>query len=76
MKMRLGIACRSEVVRTATRIALIVGPVLVLINHGDSMMDDTMTGRDWLKSGLTMVVPYLVSTLSSISAYRNAAARE
>ncbi|MDQ6965684.1 MAG: nitrate/nitrite transporter NrtS [Mariprofundaceae bacterium] len=71
MKQRLKIACHPKVIGTATRFALIVGPVLVMINHGDSIINHTMGNEDWLKSALTMIVPYTVSTLSSISVYRD-----
>jgi len=71
MKQRIKIACQPKVIRTATRFALIVGPVLVIINHGDSIIDGSMHSEAWLKAGLTMIVPYIVSTLSSISAYRD-----
>ncbi len=69
MKTRIKIAKHPSVVRTATRFALIVGPILVMINHGDSIITGEMTTIDWLKSALTMLVPYTVSTLSSISTY-------
>jgi len=71
LKHPLKIACHPKVIATATRFSLIVGPVLVMINHGDSILQDSMSNEDWLKSALTMVVPYIVSTLSSISAYRD-----
>jgi len=69
MRARLDIARRPEVVRTALRFALIVGPILVLINHGDTIIAGAMDTTTWLKSALTMLIPYTVSTLSSISAY-------
>jgi len=62
-------ARQPEVIRTALRFAVVVGPILVFINHGDAIIAGTMSTTDWLKSALTMVVPYTVSTLSSISAY-------
>jgi len=71
MKQRLQIARRPEVVRTALRFASIVGPVLIFINHGDSILTGSMNQTDWLKCIITMMVPYIVSTLSSISAYRS-----
>ncbi|MDQ6987042.1 MAG: nitrate/nitrite transporter NrtS [Mariprofundaceae bacterium] len=71
MRTAIKIATRWEVIRTATKFALIVGPVLALINHGDAIFAGTMQMLDWLKVGLTMIVPYTVSTLSSISAYRS-----
>jgi len=71
MKQRLRIACQTNVIRTATHFALIVGPILVIINHGDAIINGNMHSERWLKSALTMIVPYIVSTLSSISAYKN-----
>ena len=50
--------------------AFIVGPVLVAINHGDAIMRGTIHGADWFKIILTMMVPYLVSTFSSVGAIR------
>ncbi len=69
MRKRLETARQPEVIRTALRFAVVVGPILVFINHGDAIIAGTMNSTDWLKSALTMVVPYTVSTLSSISAY-------
>jgi len=71
MKRHIRTALRPEIVRTATRFALIVGPVLVMINHGDVILAGEMDTVAWLKSMLTMIVPYTVSTLSSISAYHS-----
>lgn len=70
MKKSIRIAMKPRVIRTASWFALIVGPVLVLINHGDALMAGSMDHAAWLKVGLTMLVPYTVSTLSSISAYQ------
>jgi len=54
------------IVRCSMKYALIVGPVLVAINHGDAIVEGTIDGVGWLKVGLTMMVPYLVSTFSSV----------
>ena len=71
MRKRIDTARQPEVVRTALRFALIVGPILVFINHGDAIIAGTMDSTAWLKSALTMLVPYTVSTLSSVSAYHS-----
>jgi len=71
LKQRIKIACKPKVISTAARFALIVGPILGMINHGDSIINNSMSGEAWLKSALTMCVPYIVSTLSSITAYRD-----
>ena len=59
-----------SVVKRASIIAFIVGQVLAAINHGDRIVNGTMTGEDWLKVGLTFLVPYTVSTISSVLALR------
>ena len=69
------IATSAEVVRRATRIALIVGVVLALINHGDKIMTGTMDIGSWLKGILTFLVPYCVSTYSAVEAARGQARR-
>ncbi|MEO0401124.1 MAG: nitrate/nitrite transporter NrtS [Pseudomonadota bacterium] len=65
------IAIDGSVVRRAAKIALIVGVVIAIINHGDSMMKGTMTATAWLKCVLTFLVPYSVSTYSSVMAVRD-----
>ncbi len=68
----LATACRADVVRRSLRVALVVGTLLVLINHGDRIAAGTVSGLDWLKMGLTYLVPYSVSTWASVSAVRAA----
>lgn len=65
------IATEKSVMKRATRIALIVGIVIALINHGDRMMQGTMDSLAWLKCLLTFLVPYSVSTYSSVMAVRD-----
>ena len=67
----LGVALRGPVVRRALGFALVVGAVLVGINYGDALLGQRALGAsDWLKMGLTVCVPYVVSTLSSVAAIR------
>ncbi len=68
----LGVALRGPVVRRALGFALVVGAVLVGINYGDALLGGRALGAsDWLKMGLTVCVPYVVSTLSSVAAIRD-----
>ena len=62
-----------SVVRRAFRIALIVGTVLALINHGDKILGFNLTAVDLAKIALTFLVPYCVSTISSVQAMRQSA---
>lgn len=55
------------VVITALKVALLVGTLLALINHGASLIALHLTGTQWLQVGLTYLVPYGVSTYSSVN---------
>ncbi|MDH3211907.1 MAG: nitrate/nitrite transporter NrtS [Myxococcales bacterium] len=66
--MRL--ACDAAVVRRALVFSAVVGFVLIAINHGDAILAGDIGARKWLKMGLTVLVPYAVSTLSSVMAMR------
>ncbi len=68
----LSIATEGPVVRRGLLYALIVGCVLITINHGDALMRGEVNGRLLLKMGLTTLVPFLVSTFSSVGALRRA----
>jgi hypothetical protein len=68
----LELAFRGPVVRRALGFALVVGAVLVGINYGDALLGARALGAsDWLRMGLTVCVPYVVSTLSSVAAIRD-----
>lgn len=62
------LARSGPVVRRATKVALVVGSVLLAINHGDTILAGDLTPTRWARMGLTVLVPYLVSTFSSVSA--------
>ncbi|WP_223421243.1 nitrate/nitrite transporter NrtS [Tateyamaria pelophila] len=65
------VATEASVIKRAIRIALIVGTVIAIINHGDRMVQGTMDAAAWLKCLLTFLVPYAVSTYSSVMAVRD-----
>ncbi|MEM8638763.1 MAG: nitrate/nitrite transporter NrtS [Cyanobacteria bacterium P01_G01_bin.54] len=46
---------------TALRVALCVGSVLFVINHGHALVTGQMTFGRWLSAALTYCVPYGVS---------------
>ncbi len=67
------LACSRSVVLRGLKYAAVVGAILVAINHWDALLAGELgTGRLW-KIGLTVCVPYLVSTFSSVGALRQAA---
>jgi hypothetical protein len=67
----LRIACEWRVVRRALWFALIVGVILIAINHGDALLRGEIGSVRTAKMGLTVVVPYVVSTISSVAAIRD-----
>ncbi len=68
----LRLASRGPVVRRALRFAVVVGALLIVIHYADVFAGARpLDTRDWLKMGLTVCVPYVVSTLSSVAAIRD-----
>jgi len=66
----LAIACSGPVVRRALGYMVVVGVALVAINHGDAILEGNVDGNRLWKMVLTPLVPYVVSTMSSVSAIR------
>jgi hypothetical protein len=62
------VALRWDVVRRALASSLLVGPVLVVINHGGALLRGDFGPHRIFQIALTMCVPYVVSTMSSIQA--------
>ncbi|MFQ5698154.1 MAG: nitrate/nitrite transporter NrtS [Myxococcota bacterium] len=67
----LAIAARPDVVRRGLCYAIVVGAILIGINHGDAILRGDVSPGRLLKMALTVVVPYLVSTFSSVGAMRH-----
>ena len=67
----LQLAFSGSVVRRALGYAAVVGAVLIAINHGDALLRGEFDGVRLVKMGLTVLVPYTVSTLSSVQAMRS-----
>lgn len=66
----LGLAMSGPVVRRALKYAVVVGVVLISINHADALLRGEMDAGRLLKMGLTVLVPCVVSSLSSVEAMR------
>ncbi len=64
-------AMAPAVVRRALGYAVVVGAILIAINHADAIAVGDIDARRLLKMGLTVLVPYCVSTLSSVGALRS-----
>ena len=70
MREWLALAFDGTVVRRALCCVLVVGAVLIGINHGDAIINGELTPARLVKMALTLLVPYCVSTYSSVSALR------
>ena len=46
---------------TAIKVALVVGTVLFIINHGSALIEGKMTRQRWISGLLTYLVPYAVN---------------
>ncbi len=55
-----------SVARRALKYAIVVGAILVAINHGDAILQGDLGGGRLLSIGLTVIVPYVVSTMSAV----------
>jgi hypothetical protein len=70
MKQTLTLAMQPSVVKRALKYAVVVGCILIAINHSDAILKAEVTPGRLLRMALTVVVPYVVSTLSSVGAIR------
>jgi hypothetical protein len=66
------IALQPSVVNRALKISLVVGTVLALINHSPAIFSLTLSPQNIIQIVLTYLVPYGVSTYSSVKAIMNA----
>ena len=64
------LALRPSTVKRALKYAVVVGIILISINHGDALLNGDFSRDRLFKMALTLVVPYVVSTLSSVGAMR------
>jgi len=67
---RLGLALSGPVIRRALKYAVVVGAILISINHGEAILHGRVGIERLFQMGLTIVVPYMVSTLSSVETMR------
>jgi hypothetical protein len=64
------LAFSRPVRRRALRIVVVVGAILITINHGDAILRGDVDRARFARILLTLAVPYLVSTVSSVAAIR------
>ena len=64
------LALEASVVRRALGYAVVVGAILTAINHGAAILRGDLPADRLIQIGLTLLVPYLVSTFSSVGVMR------
>ena len=67
----LSLALDPGIVKRGLGFSVVVGSILVLINHGDRLNPEEFGTIPIYKVCLTYLVPYVVSSLSSIQAHLN-----
>jgi hypothetical protein len=60
------LACQPSVVKRGLKFAVVVGAILIAINQSDVILRGELEFSNYLKMGLTVMVPYVVSVLSSV----------
>lgn len=55
---------RGPVVRRGLKVALVVTPILTLLNHGAEILSGRTGPSFWLQVGATFLVPFTVSVVS------------
>jgi hypothetical protein len=71
----LRVASTKRVVVRGLKYSVVVGSILIFINHGNAIVDGTVDATRLIQMMLTLLVPYCVSTASSVGAiidYRDA----
>jgi hypothetical protein len=71
MSMYIKTALRPEVLTTAVKISVVVGTMLALINHSPEIFSFTLSKQNIVQIFLTYLVPYGVSTYSSVKLILN-----
>ena len=64
----LALATRPDIMRTALKVSLLVGTVLVAINHGHAIAQGQIDLFRAIQIPLNYLVPYCVSTFSAVRA--------
>ena len=64
----LKIASRRPIVMRGLKYGLVVGSILIVINHGNAIIEGTVDATRLIQMILTTLVPYCVSTASSVGA--------
>jgi len=67
----MALAFQASVVRRALVYSVVVGAILIAINHAEAILRLDVPLTRVMQMGLTVIVPYCVSTLSSVGAMQS-----
>jgi hypothetical protein len=67
----LAVALRRDIFARSVRIALVVGSLLALINHGERIISGSLDSAAMVKICLTYLVPFGVATWSAVNTVRS-----
>ena len=70
MKAWIRIAIRKDIWTRGLKVSLVVGSLLVIINHWNTLFLGKLTFREGIEIVLTYFVPYGVSTYASVASIR------
>lgn len=66
-----------KLVKTAVKVALIVGSILFIINHGSAFWQGEMSRDRWISATISYLVPYGVNIHGQyVSTYRSTQAKK
>ncbi|WP_117234259.1 nitrate/nitrite transporter NrtS [Vibrio maerlii] len=60
----------AHLIAKSLKIALLVGTILMLINHGEALFNNQMDIQRGIKAALSYCVPFCVSLYSAVSSAR------
>lgn len=67
----VGLFLAGATLRTAWKVAVVVGTVLSAVNQGTVLVDGKATAATWVRVGVNYAVPFLVSSVGFLSACRH-----
>ncbi len=61
---------RGVTFRTCSRVALVVGTILTVVNQGSVIAGGDATAATWVRVGVNYVVPFVVSSIGYLAPFR------
>lgn len=69
-EIAIKVSLRPSIVKRALRYAVVLGLVLISFNQGDAILHGEITSARLVQMALMVMVPYALSSLSSVGALR------